>query len=105
MNENVLTDNGKSDSNLAIRIRNLCREMLRFLSELREEKWLAEEKTLAHVREGEYYKRIVGMADTVEDGYEYLLYHTTDEIKAVIYDIEKGVRENVEEFEKIRGKL
>ncbi len=88
----------RNDREFAVRKRELCRELLEFLSEIREAKWIAEEKVRKALTDNEEYRWIVIMADTIEDDYEFLIYHTEDEGKKVIDEIEERMNENVREF-------
>ena len=78
MRENMAERN---DREFAVRKRDLCRELLEFLSEIREAKWIAEEKVRKALTDNEEYRWIIKMADTIEDDYEFLIYHTEDEGK------------------------
>lgn len=57
----------RNDREFAVRKRELCRELLEFLSEIREAKWIAEEKVRKALTDNEEYRWIVIMADTIED--------------------------------------
>lgn len=91
---------GRDDRRFAERKRDLCRALLGFLSEIREAKWLADEKARMALSDNEEYRWIIKMADTIEDDYEFLIYHTEDEGKKVIDEIQERMSESVREFNK-----
>ncbi len=95
MNE-ILT--GRDNRRFAERKRDLCRALLGFLSEIREAKWLAEEKARKALSDNEEYRWIIKMADAVEDDYEFLIFHTEDEGMKEIDRIEERMVKGVREF-------
>ncbi len=88
----------RNDREFAVKKRDLCGELLEFLSKIREAKWIAEEKVRKTLADNEEYRWIVKMADTIEDDYEFLIYHTEDEGKIVIDEIEERMNDSVREF-------
>ena len=99
MKQEMEQETYECDQGLAIRIRDLCGLMLRLLSDLREEKWLAEEKALQELRSDEMYRWILGTAEAIEDAYEFLIFHSRDEVRYSIDEIEKEVMRSAEEYE------
>ena len=97
MGENMIE---RDNQEFAVRKRDLCRKLLEFLSEIREAKWIVEEKVRKALTDNEEYRWIIKMADTIEDDYEFLIYHTEDEGKKVIDEIQERMRECVREFNK-----
>ena len=95
MNE-VMTN--RDDRRFAERKRDLCRELLGFLSEIREAKWLAEEKARKALADNEDYRWIIKMADAVEDDYEFLIFRTEDEGMKEIDKIDERLANGIKEF-------
>ena len=92
----ILTE--RDDRRFAERKRDMCRALLGFLSEIREAKWLAEEKARKALSDKEEYRWIIKMADAVEDDYEFLIFHTEDEGMKEIDRIEERMVKGVREF-------
>ncbi len=93
----------QDDRAFAERKRDLCRFILAVMSEMREEKFLAEGKAMKVLEEDETYNWVINRLDRIEDDYEYILGHTDEEVKEVIDEIEKGVMAYAGEFIEIRG--
>ena len=93
----------QDDRAFAERKRDLCKFILAVMSEMREEKFLAEGRAMKVLEDDETYNWVINRLDRIEDDYEYILGHTDAELKEVIDDIEKGVMAYAGEFIEIRG--
>ena len=74
------------------------------MSEMREEKFLAEERALNVLGDDDIYNWVINKLDRIEDNYEFILNHTDAELKETIDEIEKGVMEYAREFIEIRNR-
>ncbi len=83
--------------------RDLCQFILTLMSQMREEKFLAEEKAMKVLEDNEIYNWVIGKLDCIEDKYDYILDHTDEELQEVIDEIEKGVFGYAKEFTEIRN--
>ena len=94
----------QDDKEFAERKRDLCQLILKVMSEMREEKFLAEERAMKVLEDDETYIWVINRLDRIEDDYEYILDHTDAELKGVFDDIEKGVMAYAGEFIEIRNR-
>lgn len=88
----------------AERKRDLCKFILTMMSEMREEKFLAEERALTVLGDDDTYNWVINKLDFIEDNYEFILNRTDAELKGTIDEIEKGVMAYAREFVEIRNR-
>ena len=94
----------QEERSFAERKRDLCKFILTVMSEMREEKFLAEERALNVLGDDDIYNWVINKLDRIEDNYEFILNHTDAELKETIDEIEKGVMEYAREFIEIRNR-
>ena len=87
-----------------IRKRELCKNLLAHLSDLRKVKYQTESEAMKAMEENEAYSWVIGRLDQVEDYYDYLLDAPEAELKENIGEIERRLSESVREFDEIRGR-
>ena len=100
--EKELRNRNRQKADFSLKKKALADKILSLMSEMREEKYLSEEKALKILEADELYQWIINRLDKIEDTLEFLISQPDTEVSEVIDKIEKEVTDNVYEFEKIR---
>ena len=87
-----------------IRKRELCKNLLQHLSNMRMIKYQTESEAMKALEENETYSWVIRRLDQVEDYYDYLLDAPEAELKENIGEIERRLSESVREFNEIHGR-
>jgi hypothetical protein len=85
----------------AERKRDLCGTLLKTLSDMREAKFLSEEKAMQVLENDETYCWIIQRIDRLESIFDFLMENRDEDIRPVIETIESEVMKNAGEFYEI----
>lgn len=92
----------QENAEFSARKKTVTNKILSLMSDMREEKYLSEEKALKVLEGNEIYHWILNRIDRIDDTLEFLICRSDPEVREVINDIEKEVETDVSEFDKIR---